>query len=104
MIGSWHSVFRLQLTNRHSSGGHVSAYEAGGARHVRVTLLDSKAMRVVVACVVLCLIAGVAFLAGERQGNRTTVLTGIAYTGMNEATVTVPGWSYGIPGDVTWFD
>ena len=82
----------------------MSAYEAGGARHVRVTLLDSKAMRVVVACVVLCLIAGVAFLAGERQGNRTTVLTGIAYTGMNEATVTVAGWSYGIPGDVTWFD
>jgi hypothetical protein len=54
--------------------------------------------------VVLCLIAGGAFLAGERHGNRTTVLTGIAYTGMDVATVTAGGWSYGVSGNVTWFD
>jgi hypothetical protein len=82
----------------------MSADTAGAARHVRVLELNSKAIRVVVAFVVLCLIAGWAFLAGERHGNRTTVLTGIAYTGMDVATVTVGGWSYGVSGNVTWFD
>lgn len=82
----------------------MSAYAAGAARRVRVIGLNSKAIRVVVAFVVLCLIAGGTFLAGERQGNRTRVLTGMAYTGIDEATVTVAGWSYGISGNVTWFD
>lgn len=36
--------------------------------------------------------------------HRTTVLAGIAYTGLDDATVTVAGWSYGISGNVTWFD
>jgi len=82
----------------------MSAYAAGAARHVRVIGLSSKAIRVVVAFVVLCVIAGATFLVGERQGNRATVLTGMAYTGINEATVTVAGWSYGISRNVTWFD
>jgi hypothetical protein len=69
-----------------------------------VIVLNSKAIRVAVAFVVLCLIAGGLFLAGERHGNRTTVLAGMAYTGINEATVTVAGWSYGISGNVPWFD
>ena len=80
----------------------MSAYAAGPARHVRLIALNSNAIRVAVAFVVLCLIAGGTFLAGERQGDRTTVLTGMAYTGTNEATVTVAGWSYGISGNVTW--
>jgi hypothetical protein len=68
--------------------------------------LNSKGTRIVVALVVLCLIAGLAFLAGERRGTQTTVLTGVAYIGINEATVTVDGWSYGIlgTGNLTWFD
>ena len=82
----------------------MSAYAAGAARHLRVIGLNSKAMRLVVGFVVLCLIVCGAFLAGERQGNRTTVLTGTAYTGISEATVTVAGWSYGISGNVPWFD
>jgi len=53
---------------------------------------------------VLGLIAGLTFLAGERHGSRTTTLTGTAYIGIDEATVTVAGWSYGISGSVTWFD
>jgi hypothetical protein len=82
----------------------MSAYAAGAARHVRVIGLSSKAIRVVVAFVVLCVIVCGTCLVGERQGNRTTVLTGMAYTGLNEATVTVAGWSYGISGNVTWLD
>lgn len=82
----------------------MSAYAVRAARHIRVIGLNSKANRVVIAFVVLCLIAAGTFLAGERQGDRMTVLTGIAYTGLNEATVTVAGWSYGISGDVTWVD
>jgi hypothetical protein len=82
----------------------MSAYATGAARHVRAIGLNSKAMRVAAAFVVLGLIAVGAFLAGEQHGSRTTVLTGVAYTGGSEATVTVAGWSYGISGDVTWFD
>jgi len=82
----------------------MSACAAGAARHVRVIGLSSKAIGVVVALVVLCLVAGGIFLAGERQGSRAMVLSGMAYTGINEATVTVAGWSYGISGNVTWVD
>jgi hypothetical protein len=68
--------------------------------------LNSKSARIVVALVVLGLIAGLAFLTGERRANHTSVLTGVAYIGYNEATVTVDGWSYGIlgTGNLTWFD
>jgi hypothetical protein len=68
--------------------------------------LNSRATRVVIAFMTLGLVAGLAFLSGDRHGRRTTVLTGIAYVGLNEATVTVAGWSYGIlgTGNLTWFD
>jgi hypothetical protein len=69
----------------------MAAYAAGAVGRARAIRLNSKATRVVVALVVLCLIAGPAFLAGEGQGSRTTVLTGIAYVGQNEASVTVAG-------------
>ncbi|MBO0831467.1 MAG: hypothetical protein J2P29_05800, partial [Actinobacteria bacterium] len=52
-----------------------------------------------VAFVVLCLIAALAFLAGERRGDRTKVLAGTAYVGLNEAIVSVAGWAYGISSD-----
>ncbi len=84
----------------------MAAYAMGAVGRAWAIGLNSKATRVVVALVVLCLIAGLAFLAGERQGSRPTVLTGIAYVGQNEASVTVAGWSYGIvgTGNLTWFD
>ena len=82
----------------------ASAPRAAG--HARAIGLNPKATRVVVAFVVLCLIAVLAFLAGDRHGSRTSVLTGIAYVGQNEASVTVGGWSYGIlgTGNLTWID
>lgn len=82
----------------------MAEYAARIARHARAIGLTSNATRLVIAFLVLCLVAGGTFLAGKRQGNRTTVLTGMAYTGINEATVTVAGWSYGISGNVTWLD
>jgi len=82
----------------------MSAYPARAARHAPAVRLNSKAIRVAAALVLLCLIVVVAFLAGARRGPSTTVLTGTAYTGLDVATVTVAGWSYGISGDVTWFD
>jgi len=68
--------------------------------------LNYKASRVLVAFVVLCLIAGLAFLAGERRASHPMVLTGIpAAIGQDDvASVTVNGWTYGISGRVTWFD
>jgi hypothetical protein len=82
----------------------MTAYAAGAAGSARTVRLNSNVTRAFVALVVLCLIAGLAFLAGERHASRTTVLTGIPFIGQNEATITVRGWSYGIVGDVTWFD
>lgn len=85
----------------------MTAYAARAVSHAWAAAgLSSKATRIVVAFVVLCLIAGLAFLAGERHGSSTSVLTGTAYIGQNEATVTVAGWSYGIlgTGNLTWFD
>ena len=66
--------------------------------------LNSKPSRVFVAFVVLCLIAGLAFLAGERRASHPMVLSGVPVIGQNVATVTVNGWSHGIVGSVTWFD
>jgi hypothetical protein len=84
----------------------VAAYAVGAVSRARAIRLNSKATRVVVAFVVLGLIAGLAFLAGKGQGSRTTVLTGVAYVGQNEASVEVAGWWYGISGtgNLTWFD
>ena len=83
----------------------MAAYPVGAAGPARMIRQKSKATRLVVAFVVLCLIAGLAFLAGEHRQSNTTVLSGVAITGLNEATVTVAGWSYGILGTgLTWFD
>ncbi len=82
----------------------MAAYPARAARPARTIGLNSKAMLIVVAFAVLCLIAALAFLAGEHKRSDTTVLRGVAVTGLNEATITVGGTSYGILGNVTWFD
>jgi hypothetical protein len=82
----------------------MAAYAAGATGLPKALGLNSKAARLIVLIVVLCLIAALAFLAGERHTSRTMVLTGIPRVGQNEATITVGGWSYGIIGNVTWFD
>ena len=51
-----------------------------------------------------CLIAFLAFVAGEHQQRPVTVLSGIAAVGDHHATVTVAGWSYGIEGSIVWVD
>ena len=82
----------------------MAAYAAGATGLTKAIRLNSKGSRVFVAFVALCLITALAFLVGERHASHTTVLTGIPVVGQNEATVTVGGWSYGISGNVTWFD
>jgi hypothetical protein len=82
----------------------MPANAARTARPTGLIGLSSRVTRTTVALVALCLIV-VAFGVGEGHGRRTTVLTGVAYTGLNEATVTVAGWSYGISGTgITWYD
>ena len=51
-----------------------------------------------------CLAAILGFIAGEHHQPGTTVLRGIAHVGLDEASVTVGGWVYGISGagNVTW--
>ena len=82
----------------------MATYAVGASGLARAIGLNSKVSRIFVAFLVLCLMTTLAFLAGERRASRTTVLTGIPVVGLNEATITVGGWSYGITGNVTWFD
>jgi hypothetical protein len=61
------------------------------------------------AAVVACLIAAGAFVAGEHHHPPQpgmTILTGRAYVGVDEASVTVGGWVYGLQGtgNVSWVD
>ena len=76
----------------------MAAYVVGASGLTKAIWLNSRASRVFAAFVALCLIAALAFLAGERHASRTTVLTGIPVVGWHEATITVGGWSYGITG------
>jgi hypothetical protein len=56
------------------------------------------------ALAVACLIAFLAFVAGEHQQRPPTVLRGIASAGDHVASVTVAGWVYGIDGLQEWID
>ena len=57
------------------------------------------------AVIVVCLVAAAAFVAGERHQRNVTVLRGVAYVGIHEATIMVAGWEYGIQGtSVPWVD
>ena len=52
-----------------------------------------------------CLIAFLAFLAGEHQQRPVTILRGMATVGYQEASVITAGWVYGIEGTgVPWID
>jgi hypothetical protein len=83
----------------------MSAYAAGAAESARKIRLNSNVTRAVAALLALCLIAALAFLAGERRASHPMVLTGIPVIAQNNvASVTVGGWTYGIVGGVTWFD
>jgi len=80
-------------------------YAAGAAGLPKAIRLNSNTSRVFVAFVALCLVAVIAFLAGEKRASSPAVLTGIPVIAQNHvATITVGGWSYGITGAVTWFD
>lgn len=82
----------------------MAVYAAGAPGLARAIRLHSKASRIVIAVVVLCLVAAIAFVAGERRASNPMVLTGIPVIGQNVASVTVGGWTYGIEGSVTWYD
>jgi hypothetical protein len=94
-------VYRLPSLTA-GPGGDVTAGAALVAGLAKASGLNYKTSRVLVAFVVLCLIAGLAFLAGERRASHPMVLTGIpAAIGQDDvASVTVNGWTYGISGRV----
>lgn len=57
------------------------------------------------AAIVVCLVAVVAFVAGESHQRHFKVLSGVAYVGIHQATIMVAGWAYGIQGaGVPWVD
>lgn len=60
----------------------------------------------VVIALVACLAAVLGFIAGKHHQPGMTVLSGVAYVGLDEASVTVGGWTYGIDGasNVSWVD
>lgn len=51
-----------------------------------------------------CLVALLAFLAGEHHQRPLTVLSGVATVGDHMASVPAGGWVYGIPGVQEWVD
>ena len=53
-----------------------------------------------------CLAAVLGFVAGMHHQPGTTVLRGVAHVGLDEASVIVGGWVYGIggTGNITWVD
>jgi len=66
-----------------------------------------RILRGAVAAVVAGLIGVAAFVAGQHNhSSAVTVLTGVAYTGGQQASVIVDGYTYGFGGigSVTWVD
>jgi len=66
-----------------------------------------RILRAAVAAVVAGLIGVAAFVAGQHNhSSAVTVLTGVAYTGGQQASVIVDGYTYGFGGigSVTWVD
>jgi hypothetical protein len=65
-----------------------------------------RVRRVVAGISAACLIAFLAFLAGEHHQHPVTVLSGVADAGDHTASVTVAGsnWVYGISGVDEWVD
>ena len=66
-----------------------------------------RILRAAVAAVVAGLIGVAAFVTGQHNhSSAVTVLTGLAYTGGQQASVIVDGYTYGFGGigSVTWVD
>ena len=64
-------------------------------------------IRAVAAALAAGLIGAGAFVAGQHHpSSGVTMLSGVAYTGGQQMSVVVDGWSYGLqgPGDLTWVD
>jgi hypothetical protein len=79
----------------------MAAGESGPAK-----VLSRRVKWAAAVILAACLIAFLGFLAGEHHQRpaTTTVLSGIATVGYQEATVVVAGWAYGIEGSLTWVD
>jgi hypothetical protein len=85
----------------------MAIWDAAAGGSGQALMLSRRVKRAAVIAAVLaaaCLIAFLAFVAGEHQQRPATVLSGIATVGDHEATVTVAGWSYGIEGNIVWVD
>ena len=71
----------------------------------RALVLTRRVRWAAAAIAAACLIAFLAFLAGEHHQRPLTVLTGTATVGYQQATVTVGGWTYAIEGiSIPWVD
>ena len=82
------------------------AISTATAGHLGRALLPRHRARWAAAAIAAaCLIAFLAFLAGEHQQRPVTVLRGMATVGYQEASVVTTGWVYGIEGTgVPWID
>ena len=85
----------------------MAIWAAAARGSSQALVLSRRVKRAALIAAVLaasCLIAFLAFAAGEHQHRPVTVLSGIAAVGDHQATVTVAGWSYGIEGNIAWVD
>jgi hypothetical protein len=56
------------------------------------------------AVLLVLVVASVAYSLGAHSRARQTTLTGNAYVGLKQASVSVGGWSYGFVDSVPWID
>jgi hypothetical protein len=94
---------RIKAAVDHQARLWLSAVPAGEPR--QAPGLSRRVTRAAAAIVAACLIACLAFLAGQHQQRPFTVLSGPVSVGDHEATFVVAGWAYGIEGNsVPWVD
>ncbi|HKC28010.1 MAG TPA: hypothetical protein VKB75_08345 [Jatrophihabitans sp.] len=65
------------------------------ARGTRIVLVTSA--------LALAAVAAAAYLSRDKPAHQT-VLTGVAYVGLQQASVRADGWTYGISASVPWLD
>jgi hypothetical protein len=83
----------------------LAIWAATAGNRGRALVLRRRVWWAAAAIAATCLIAFLAFLAGEHQQRPVTVLRGMATVGYQEASVITAGWVYGIQGtDVPWID
>ena len=83
----------------------MAIWAATAGNRGRALVLRRRVWWAAAAIAAACLIAFLAFLAGEHQQRPVTVLHGMATVGYQEASVITAGWVYGIQGTgVPWID